>query len=84
MLMPGRLRTLADVHQQVRHDMYQHKALRTWLRDEEAMVVDQTWTRRVIDPPSVLLSALWTGRVPPRGVNGLHRDRVSGLVLTMP
>ncbi len=24
------------------------------------------------------------GCVPPRGVNGLHRDLVSGLVLTMP
>ena len=24
------------------------------------------------------------GHVPPRGVNGLHRDLVSGLVLTMP
>jgi len=24
------------------------------------------------------------GRVPPLGVNDLHRDRVSGLVLTMP
>jgi hypothetical protein len=34
--MPGRLRTLADVHQQVKHDMYQYKTLRTWLRDEEA------------------------------------------------
>jgi len=34
--MPGRPRTLADVHQQVTHDMCQHKALRTWLRDEEA------------------------------------------------
>jgi hypothetical protein len=28
--------TLADVHQEVKHDMYQHKDLRTWLRDEEA------------------------------------------------
>jgi hypothetical protein len=27
---------LADVHQQVKHDMCQHKALRPWLRDEEA------------------------------------------------
>jgi hypothetical protein len=35
-LMPGRLRTLADVHQQVKHDMCQHKAPRTWLRDEKA------------------------------------------------
>jgi hypothetical protein len=32
--------------------------------------VDERWTE--------------TGRVPPRGVNGLHRDLVSGLVLTMP
>jgi hypothetical protein len=37
-------------------------------------------------------AALWAmgndgradGRVPPRGVNGLHRDLVSGLVVTMP
>src|SRR6266516_1561067 len=34
--MPGRLRTWAEVHQEVKHDMCQHKALRTWLRDEEA------------------------------------------------
>jgi hypothetical protein len=35
-LMLGRLGTLADVHQEVKHDMCQHNALRTWLRDEEA------------------------------------------------
>src|SRR5690242_4068965 len=34
--MPGRGRTLADVHQEVTRGMHQLKDLRTWLRDEEA------------------------------------------------
>ena len=34
----GRQQTvLDDVHQEVKHDTCQHKALRTWLRDEEAI-----------------------------------------------
>jgi hypothetical protein len=38
--MHGRQWTLADVNQEVKRDMHQLKELRTWLRDEEAKLVE--------------------------------------------
>jgi len=59
----GRRRTSTAGRSQVRHAAALAARVVTWLRDEEAMVADQTWTRRVIDPPSMQLSALWTYRL---------------------
>jgi hypothetical protein len=59
-LMPGRLRTLADVHQEVKHVMCQYKALRTWLRDEEAKLegaVEFRSLRRVSGSATVVVAS---------------------------
>jgi len=66
---------LADVHQKVKHDMYQYKAPRTWLRDEEAagsnpatptekFQLDAMITKRGDHGIDHLLAIRWRDRTP--------------------
>ena len=61
-LMLGRLRTLADVYQEVKHDMGQHKAPRTWLRDEEAKLDEVVESPRHVRETYDVCALVWSNQ----------------------
>lgn len=66
---------MEDVHQEVKHDMCQHKALRTWLRDEEANASAASVADRSLAEPPVRCGAVETVAAACAGVGTIDDER---------